>query len=386
MRGEGDVVVIEYGDYECPYCAQADLMVGGFRLTRVFRHFPVVSKHPRARDPGLRRRGGRPPGQVLGDARLALRRPGPPGHPAPLGARRALRPGHGPLRGRPPLRRGGAAGGRRLPHRDPGRRGHHARRCSSTATASAACRAPSCWPGSSAPRPDRLARVAVLRRTETRSGSLTQSSGLELAAAIRSGLTSSREVVDAHIALAEKVNPRVNAIVADRYDAAREEARGRRRPRGQRWGGGGAPAVPRRAVHRQGELRASPACRTAPGSSACSDRRAAEDATVVARVRAAGRNPARRDQHLPADHVDRVAQPRLRAHAECLRPAPDCRGLLGRGGRCGGVRDGAVRAGLRHRRIDPAPGVLQRRLRAQALGRASCPRRAISRRRTATAS
>ena len=49
MRGEGDVVVIEYGDYECPYCAQADVMVGGFRLTRVFRHFPVVSKHPRAR-------------------------------------------------------------------------------------------------------------------------------------------------------------------------------------------------------------------------------------------------------------------------------------------------------------------------------------------------
>ncbi|HEV8176251.1 MAG TPA: DsbA family protein, partial [Gemmatimonadales bacterium] len=49
MRGEGEVVVIEYGDYECPYCAQADLLVAEFRLTRAFRHFPVVSKHPRAR-------------------------------------------------------------------------------------------------------------------------------------------------------------------------------------------------------------------------------------------------------------------------------------------------------------------------------------------------
>jgi protein-disulfide isomerase len=41
--------VIEYGDYECPYCAQADLLLAGLPVTRVFRHFPVVSKHPRAR-------------------------------------------------------------------------------------------------------------------------------------------------------------------------------------------------------------------------------------------------------------------------------------------------------------------------------------------------
>jgi protein-disulfide isomerase len=38
--------VIEYGDYECPYCAKVpkDLPV-----KLVFRHFPVLSKHPRAR-------------------------------------------------------------------------------------------------------------------------------------------------------------------------------------------------------------------------------------------------------------------------------------------------------------------------------------------------
>jgi protein-disulfide isomerase len=41
--------VIEYGDYECPYCARADALLSPLPLRRVFRHFPVVSKHPRAR-------------------------------------------------------------------------------------------------------------------------------------------------------------------------------------------------------------------------------------------------------------------------------------------------------------------------------------------------
>jgi protein-disulfide isomerase len=41
--------VIVYGDYECPYCAQTDLLLGGLEIRLVFRHFPVVSKHPRAR-------------------------------------------------------------------------------------------------------------------------------------------------------------------------------------------------------------------------------------------------------------------------------------------------------------------------------------------------
>jgi protein-disulfide isomerase len=49
VRGEGPIVVIEYGDYECPYCARTDMLLAGARATRVFRHFPVVSKHPRAR-------------------------------------------------------------------------------------------------------------------------------------------------------------------------------------------------------------------------------------------------------------------------------------------------------------------------------------------------
>jgi protein-disulfide isomerase len=48
VRGDSGVVVVEYGDYECPYCAKTDLILADLPVTRVFRHFPVVSKHPRA--------------------------------------------------------------------------------------------------------------------------------------------------------------------------------------------------------------------------------------------------------------------------------------------------------------------------------------------------
>jgi protein-disulfide isomerase len=47
LRGDG-VLVIEYGDYECPYCARADVLLAELPVQRVFRHFPVSSKHPRA--------------------------------------------------------------------------------------------------------------------------------------------------------------------------------------------------------------------------------------------------------------------------------------------------------------------------------------------------
>jgi protein-disulfide isomerase len=46
IRGDGPVVIV-YGDYECPYCAAELRKLDG--VTLVFRHFPVVSKHPRSR-------------------------------------------------------------------------------------------------------------------------------------------------------------------------------------------------------------------------------------------------------------------------------------------------------------------------------------------------
>lgn len=48
MLGDGPVV-IEYSDLECPYCARANELLAALPVRRVFRHFPVTSKHPRAR-------------------------------------------------------------------------------------------------------------------------------------------------------------------------------------------------------------------------------------------------------------------------------------------------------------------------------------------------
>ncbi len=49
VHGPADApVVIEYADFECPFCAQLNARLSGLRLRRVFRHFPVRSSHPRA--------------------------------------------------------------------------------------------------------------------------------------------------------------------------------------------------------------------------------------------------------------------------------------------------------------------------------------------------
>ena len=49
LRGEPDApLVIEYADFECPYCAAFSSRLSGLRLRHIFRHFPVRSSHPRA--------------------------------------------------------------------------------------------------------------------------------------------------------------------------------------------------------------------------------------------------------------------------------------------------------------------------------------------------
>lgn len=48
------VTLVEYGDYECPYCGMAQLVVEGLRrkfgpnLCFAFRHFPLTQVHPMA--------------------------------------------------------------------------------------------------------------------------------------------------------------------------------------------------------------------------------------------------------------------------------------------------------------------------------------------------
>src|SRR5262245_2234654 len=51
---DAPVTLVEYGDYECPYCRAAHLIVKevrevmGDRLRFVFRHFPLTQVHPHA--------------------------------------------------------------------------------------------------------------------------------------------------------------------------------------------------------------------------------------------------------------------------------------------------------------------------------------------------
>jgi len=41
-------LMIQYGDFECPFCAVLHTRLAGRPLRCVFRHFPVRSSHPRA--------------------------------------------------------------------------------------------------------------------------------------------------------------------------------------------------------------------------------------------------------------------------------------------------------------------------------------------------
>lgn len=53
---------------------------------------------------------------------------------------------------------------------------------------------------------------------------LTERSATELAASIRAGEASASEVVEEHIAVLERLNPRINAVIVERFDAARRDA------------------------------------------------------------------------------------------------------------------------------------------------------------------
>lgn len=53
---DAPVTLVEYGDYECPFCAEADAIVKrlqatlGDKLQFVFRNFPLTTVHPHAQE------------------------------------------------------------------------------------------------------------------------------------------------------------------------------------------------------------------------------------------------------------------------------------------------------------------------------------------------
>lgn len=49
VRGrEGAQLLVEYADFECPFCAALHVRLQRIQARIVFRHFPVRSSHPRA--------------------------------------------------------------------------------------------------------------------------------------------------------------------------------------------------------------------------------------------------------------------------------------------------------------------------------------------------
>ncbi len=118
---------------------------------------------------------------------------------------------------------------------------------------------------------------------------LLMHSGLDLARMIRKGEVRSAEVVEAHIRRIQEVNPRLNLVVADRFDQARGEAR----EADARIAAGetddlppyhGVPCTIKEAISLEGM----------PNSAGLLSRRqvvASKDATVTARLRAAGAIP-----------------------------------------------------------------------------------------------
>jgi fatty acid amide hydrolase 2 len=60
--------------------------------------------------------------------------------------------------------------------------------------------------------------------TATSTPPLTRRSAVALAAAIRAGEVAAREVVEEHIEVLERAQPRTRALAMDRFDEARREA------------------------------------------------------------------------------------------------------------------------------------------------------------------
>ncbi|WP_437960903.1 amidase [Sorangium sp. So ce119] len=115
-------------------------------------------------------------------------------------------------------------------------------------------------------------------------------SATRLAALIRARAVTSAEVVETHIRHIERVNPTLNAVVADRFDAARAEARAADAllDRGE---SAGEPAGAPPFLGVPCSIKESFAVAGMPNSAGLVARagvRAAEDAVTVARLRAAG--------------------------------------------------------------------------------------------------
>ena len=181
------------------------------------------------------------------------------------------------------------------------------------------------------------------------------------------GTCSARELVAAHLARIERIDPLVNAIVTrtpERALAAADEA-DRRRARGDEL----PPLHGLPIAHK--DLQDTAGVRTTYGSPSYPRPRAGQRLAAGRAAARGGRDPRGQDQHARVGRRLAHVQPRLRRHAQRLgHDALGGRLERWRRGRAG-LPDAADRRRQRPRRLAAQPGRLERRARAAADARAS---------------
>lgn len=113
---------------------------------------------------------------------------------------------------------------------------------------------------------------------------LTDLSAVEIARGVASGELSAREVLDAHVRRIEEVNPRLNAVVVERFHEARREADEADAARRRGRAAGALCGVPL-TIKESFDVAGTP---TTMGLSARAGHRAERDGPLVARLREAG--------------------------------------------------------------------------------------------------
>ena len=180
-------------------------------------------------------------------------------------------------------------------------------------------------------------------------------------AAIAEGRLSAREACDAAIARIERLDGAINAVVVRDFDRAREQAamRDRQRAQGERRPLLGLPMTVKESLDVAG-------LSTTWGLPPFRDFRPKEDAVVVARLKAAGAVILGKTNVPPSLADGQSTNP---IYGRTVNPHDASRspgGSFGRRGGGGCFGHGRARMRLRHRRLDPHPGGVLRRVRAEA--------------------
>ena len=176
------------------------------------------------------------------------------------------------------------------------------------------------------------------------------------ARALRDGSLGAVELVTAHLARIERINPAVNAIVTLVADRAIAAAEGRRPPARL-----GRPLPPLHGLpiaHK--DLVDTAGVRTTYGSPSYRDHVPAEDALLAARLRERRRDPGRQDQHARVGRGLAHLQPGVRRHPQSVGHDPLGRRLERRRRGRAGLPDGAARRRQRPGRVAAKPGRLER--------------------------